>query len=169
MDEEKSLKETMAEVSKNLEALIEQKKVKKWNLPWKSRFLGKKKKRKGFVVFMNVGLNKAVTFIKAPIEEGVAMVNGIPHVVSPKDIILWKNKIPMVIQPQWSEKPFSVEEHHKQTQDNGQGSEGWTFIMNYLLKNTITNKKSIPVGAIVVGILVVLGLGYYLIHSGALK
>ena len=67
-----------------------------WQLPFKYRNLSKSKKRKGYVVFMNVGLNKAITFTKAPIEEGVAMVNGTPHVVSPKDILLWKNKVPIV-------------------------------------------------------------------------
>src|SRR4030065_2928309 len=89
----KSLKESLADIAASLDTLKEQKKVKEWRLPFLSRFLGKRKKRKGYVLFMNVGLNKAVTFIKAPVEEGVALVNGIPHVVHAEDILIWKNKI----------------------------------------------------------------------------
>lgn len=167
--EEKSLRETLAEINKNLEELSKEKKVKKWNLPFTARIgMGKKKKRKGYVVFMNIGLNKALTFIKAPIEEGVAMVNGVPHVVTPEDILIWKNKIPIVIQPQWSEKPFSAEKHFKETKDKNEGTEGWALIMNYMMKNQITNKKPISGGLIVVGVLVLLGLGYYVFKSGAL-
>jgi hypothetical protein len=102
--EEKSLRETLADINKNLEDLSKEKKVKSWNLPFTARVgMGKKKKREGYVVFMNIAENKAVTFIKAPVVEKVAMVNGVPHVVNPEDILIWKNKIPLVVQPQWSE------------------------------------------------------------------
>lgn len=164
----KSLKESLAEIAASLDALKAEKKVKEWRLPFLSRFLGKRKKRKGYVLFMNVGLNKAVTFIKAPIEEGVAVVNGIPHVVDAKDILIWKNKIPMVIQPQWAEKPFSMEEHHKQTMDSGGGSMGWKFIMNYIYNNKIEQKKSMSPGVIIVGLLIIGGLAYYAYKSGVL-
>jgi len=82
MEEEKSLKEILAEVAANQKELLEQKKIKKWNLPFLARIgMGKKKKRKGWVVFMNIGQNKAVTFIKAQLDDHVAIVNDIPHVV----------------------------------------------------------------------------------------
>ena len=166
--EEKSLKETLAEVAKNLEELKEAKKVKKWNLPFAARTgMGKVKKSKGYVVFMNIGTNKAVTYIKAPVTDNVALVNNIPHVVEPEDILLWKNKIPMVIQPQWSERPFSPKDHFKQTQEAGQNTAGWEYIMNFILKTQIQAKKTIPTGLIIVGVIAVIGLGFYLIKSGA--
>lgn len=140
-----------------------------WKLPWSKRFLGKKKKRKGYVVFVNLGLNKAVTFIKAPISEGVAEVNGVHHVVSPEDIFLWKNKIPLVFVTQWAEKPINAKEHFKETQKNGEGTEGWAFIMNYMLKSQITAKKSIPWAPILIGALVLIGLGFYAMKSGVFK
>lgn len=167
--EEKSLKDILQETSSKLDLLVEQKKVKKWNLPWKTRFLGKKKKRQGYVVFMNIGLNKAVTFIKAPIEEGVAIVNGIPHVVHPEDILIWKNKIPIVIQPQFSERPYSARNNYEAVRQANEGSEGWKFIMNYILNTQIKEKKEMKMGPIIVGVLLVLGLGFYLIKSGAFK
>ena len=133
--EDKSLKETLAEVAKDLKVLTEQKKVKKWSLPFTARMgMGKKKKRQGYVVFMNIGTNKALTFIKAPVVDNVALVNNVPHVIEPEDILLWKNKIPIVIQPQWSEKPFSTKDHFKDTQAAGQNTAGWEYIMNFLLK-----------------------------------
>jgi hypothetical protein len=118
---------------------------------------------------MNVGTNKAVTFIKAPVEENVALVNGVPHVVDPKDILLWKNKIPIVIQPQWSEKPFSAEQNYKYARENGETTEGWEYIVNYLMKTQIKAKTNAPTGLIIFGAIAVIGLGWYLIKSGALS
>lgn len=170
MTEEKSLKENLAEISQQLNTLVEQKKVKKWSLPLTTRMgMGKKKKRKGFVVFMNVGTNKAVTFIKAPIDDNVALVNNVPHVVEPEDILLWKNKLPIVIQPQWSERPFSAKNHFEQTGLAKQNTMGWQYIMNYINKTQIAAKKAVSTGLIIIGAIVVIGLGYYLIKSGALK
>lgn len=170
MSEEKSLKETLADVVKNLEELKEQKKVKKWSLPFLARIgMGKKKKRQGYVVFMNIGTNKAVTFIKAPIVDNVALVNNVPHVVEPEDILIWKNRIPIVIQPQWSERPFSSKDHFAKTDAAGQNTAGWEYIMNFILKTQIQAKKNFPVGIIVFGVIALLGLGWYLIKSGALK
>lgn len=168
--EEKSLKDTLAEVSSKLDALTDAKKVKKWNLPFSARTgMGKAKKRKGYVVFMNIGENKAVTFIKAPVEDGVAIVNDIPHHVRPEDILIWKNKIPMVVQPQWSETPFSAKQHYDRTIANNENTMGWKYIVNYINKNQISQKKAVPMGLIVVGVLAILGLGFYLIKSGALR
>lgn len=167
---EKSLKETMAEVSSKLDELVQQKKVKKWNLPLSARIgMGKKKKREGYVIFQNIGENKAVTFIKAKVEDGVAIVNDVPHLVRPEDILIWKNKIPMVIQPQWSERPFSAKEHHEEVNRNNENTMGWKYIINYINKNQISEKKKIPFGLIVIGLLAIVGIGFYLIKSGALK
>ena len=140
-----------------------------WKLPLTKRTLGRKKKRQGYVIFMNIGLNKAVTFIKAPIVEGVAELDGIPHVISPDDILLWKNKIPIVIQPQFSEKPYSITHHYDMVKKDNEGTEGWRFILNYLMKSQITDKKSIPLAPIIIGALILLGLGYYAVKSGVFK
>lgn len=170
MTEEKSLKEILAELSNNVNELKEAKKsgIKKWNLPFAARTgMGKKKKRQGYVVFMNVGENKAVTFIKAPVEENVALVNNVPHVIEPEDILLWKNKIPIVIQPQWSERPFSPKDHYAATVVAQQTTNGWKYITNYLYKTQIQPKKNASMGLILIAILAVVGLGYYLFKSGA--
>lgn len=144
--------------------------TKKWSLPILTRMgMGKKKKRKGYVVFVNIGNNKAITFIKAPIVDNVALVNNVPHVVEPEDILIWKNKIPMVIQPQWSERPFSPKDHFNATKETGQSTTGWEYIMNFILKTQIQAKKEVKTGLIVIGVLVVIGLGWYLIKSGALS
>lgn len=142
-----------------------------WNMfpPFSARRLGKRKKRQNYVVFMNIGTNRAVTFIKAKIDDGVALVNGVPHVVSPDDILIWKNKIPIVIQPQFSEKPYSVKHHYERVEEDNERTEGWQLIMNYIYKTQITEKKKISTGLIIIGVIAVIGLGYYLIKSGALS
>lgn len=170
MTEEKNLKETLAELVSEIKDMKEVKKTgtKKWSLPFFTRAgMGKKKKRKGYVIFVNIGLNKALTFIKAPVEEGVAMVNNVPHVLSPEDIVIYKNKIPMVIQPQWSEKPFSIREHYNQTVEKGETTMGWEYIINYIMKTQIKAKKAISTGLIIIGVIAIAALGYYLIKSGA--
>jgi len=83
--------------------------------------------------------------------------------------LIWKNKIPLVIQPQWSERPFSVKDHYDRTISAQQHSKGWQYIMNYIYKTQIKAKKSVPTGLIIIGVLALLGLGYYLIKSGAFK
>lgn len=170
--EEKSLKEVLAELSADIKDLKEVKKTgtKKWNLPWSARTgMGKARKRQGYVLFMNIGMNKAVTFIKAPVVDNVAMVNNVPHVVEPEDILIWKNKIPMVIQPQWSERPFSSKDHFDMTLESGQNTKGWQYIMNYILSSQIKEKKKFSGGLIIIGVIAVAALGYYLFKSGALS
>lgn len=170
MTEEKNLRMQLDEISGKIDELHKEKKIKKWNLPFTARFgMGKKKKRKGYVLFQNIGENKAVTFIKAPIEDGAAIVNGVPHHIKPDDILIWKNKIPMVIQPQWSERPFSPRDHYDKTINNNENTMGWKYIMNYINKTQIGAKKNIPTGLIIIGAIAVIGLLYYLIKSGALK
>jgi hypothetical protein len=135
---------------------------KTWRIPFQARMMGKKKKQKGYCVFMNIGTNKAVTFIKAPVEEGVAMVNGVPHVIEPEDILLWKKKLPIIIQPQWSERPFSAKDYYAKTSEAGKTTEGWELILNYILKSQIKAKKNFsPLIWIILGIAVI-GGGYYL-------
>ena|SRR3989304_1985253 len=170
---EKPLKDTLEEIASKLDSLTAAKAVQEWKLPWTQRWswnlFGKMLKRKGYVLFMHIGTNKAVTYIKAPVDEGVAMINGIPHVIHTDDILIWKNKIPMVIQPAWSEKPLSASQHFGETLKEGKGSMGWEFIMNYILKSQIKEKKSFSMGAVILGILVLIGVGYYVIKSGALS
>lgn len=170
MTEEKSLKDVLAELSNDIKELKETKKsgTKKWNLPFMTRTgMGKNKKRRGYCVFMNVNTNKAVTFIKTPIEDNVALVNNVPHVIEPEDILLWKNKIPIVIQPQWSVRPFSPKEHYKQVMDSKDHTKGWQYIMNYINKTQLAAKKAVSTGLIIIGVIAVAALGYYLIKSGA--
>ena len=165
--QDKPLKEILAEAVASINELKEQKKVKSWNIPFFKRKLSKKKKKNGWVVFLNIGENKWGTFIKAPIEDGVAIVNGIPHVVNPEDIIMLKNNLGLVIQPQWSIKPFSPNQNAKETEEAGNGTKGWEYIMNYIYKTQIKTKKEGSMIVMIIVALIVIGGGYYLIKSGA--
>ena len=167
INKEATLKETLAEVARTLTELKEQKKVKTWNLPWSARTISKKKRKDGWVVFLNIGENKWGTFIKAPIEDGVAMVNGIPHVVDPSDIIMLKKNLGLVIQPQWSIKPFSPNQNAIETEEAGNGTKGWEYIMNYVYKTQLKAKKSFNAGIVILIGLAVIAGGYYLMKSGA--
>lgn len=141
---------------------------KNWRPPFKYRTLGKKKKREGYIIVIKVGLNKAISFDKLPIDENVIMgKDGIPHVVKQEDILLWKNKIPMIIQPEWSLDAWSPNQHAAITERNGAGTNGWQYIINYIRKNSIKEKKEFKPATIIIGGIVVIGLIWYLIKSGA--
>lgn len=140
----------------------------KWKMPFKYRILGKKKKREGYVVAIKVGLNGAISFEKIRLDEQVALgEDNIPHTVYKDDVLIWKNKIPMVILPEWSERAWSPREHYQKTEENNESSKGWQYIMNFLKKNQIKEKKEFKTGTLIIGGIVVIGLIWYLIKSGA--
>lgn len=164
----KSLSESLKEISEKLDKFDKEKKVKKWQLPWKYRFLGKRKKRMGYVVVIHISTNRTLTFSKLRIDENIILdQDGVPHVVTPDDILIWKNKIPIIIQPSWSTKPFSPREHFEKTIENKNSTKGWQFLINYMYKTQIQAKKQFRMGLIVLGVILVVGIAYYLIKSGA--
>lgn len=168
MEEGKSIVERLSELEKQKQE-NQAHQSKKWNLPWKARMLGKKKKKDGWVILQHIGVNKAVWFEKVPIDEGVAMGKDmIPHVVSSEDVMLWKNKLPIIIVPDFSLRPIRAGELYSETlKSESAGSMGWQFIMNYIYKTQIKEKKKVAMGMIIVIALVVIGVGYYAFKSGA--
>ena len=141
---------------------------KSWRPPFKARMMSKKAKRKGFVVFIHVGRNKAISFIKAQLDEGVAIVNNIPHVVNSKDILLWKRKLPMVIQLESNEQPINldVDKEYSDAKKAGLTTEGWQFIISKIRKDQIEAKKKMNMFIWIVIVLAIIAGGWYLIKGG---
>ena len=140
-----------------------------WMVPFNIRFMTRKAKRSGYIVLAHLGQNKAIWFEKVKIDEGVAIgKDGNPHVITSEDIFIWKNRLPMVLVPEFSKYPIRANELYKDTlATKGAGTMGWQWLMNYIYKTQIKEKKQVGMGVIVIVILVLLGLGYYAFKSGA--
>ncbi len=169
--ENKSLIEKINDIEAKLEDKDKDKNKKEWKLPFKFTMIGQKKKKEGWILLQHLSYNGATSFEKVQVDEGVAMGKDmIPHVVTAEDIFLYKNKLPMVIIPDWSKYPIRKGELYSQTlATKGAGTMGWEFLMNYMYKTQIKEKKKATTGVMIIGVLVLIGLGYYLVKSGALS
>src|SRR3972149_1020804 len=164
MSEETSLKDTLKEIHSKLDELSEKKEVKKWDVSWWNR-LTSGRANKNWVLICYIQENKGVSFVKARIDEGVILINGIPHTVSSDEILFYK-KLPFIIVPSWSIKPFSAHQNLQETKESGNSSLGWEYIMNYAKKTEIKSVKNAGMIMWIIIGLVVLGGGYYFIKIG---
>ena len=163
-EKETSLKETLKNINNRLEDLTEKKKVKKFKLPFGARLTSNRVKQ-NWVGICYIMENKAVRFLKAPIDENVVMIDNIPHVVNSDEILIYKNK-PFLIVTSWSIRPFSPRKEILVAKDSGDSTLGWEYIMNYLKKNQIKSIKNIGVMAWIIGLVVLGGIVYYAFKSG---
>ena len=169
MSEEISLKDTLKNIASKLDELTEQKKVQKFNLLgdwwmfWKKPTKGEIKRNWVSIVYIQE--NKNVVTMKVPIDEGVILINGIPHTVNASEVLMYKGK-PLLIVPSWSIKPFSPEQNIKETKESGNTTLGWEYLINYIKKTELKQLKSMGVMIWIVVILVLIGAGYYAIKSG---
>jgi hypothetical protein len=164
VNEDISLKDTLKEIHSKIDELSGKKEIKKWNVPFFSRLTPARAKR-NWVLICYIQENKGVSFVKAQIDEGVILINGIPHTVS-SDEILFYRKLPFIIVPSWSIKPFSAHQNLQNTKDAGNSTLGWEYIMNYLKKTEIKSVKNAGMIMWVMLGLVILGGGYYFIKNG---
>ena len=166
--EEVSLKDTLKSINDKLGELTEKNEIKetsfwsKW-IFWRNA--SKLQVRKNWVNIIYIQDNKSIRILKARIDENVIMIDNIPHTVNAADIMLHKGK-PTIIVPSWSIKPFSPEQNLKETEENGNLTLGWEYIMNYLKKTEIKAVKNIGIMMWIIVGLIVIGGGYYLIKSG---
>lgn len=140
--------------------------TKSFMFPWKAR-VNRVKRKKGFVSICYVKDNRDVQFIKAPLDEGVIELEGVPHAVQVDDVLLYK-KQPFIIQFESAKQPLSTSDYVKALNDSKQTSKGSRYIINYILKSQIKPKASIGGWIWIVVIALVVGGGYYLIKNGGL-
>lgn len=164
--EEKSLRETVRELSLKYEELEKEKKVKKFKIPFKGK-LSKRKVKNNYVTIMYIQDNKEVKFMRAQIDEQVAEINGEPKYIPSDHLMTFKGK-PLVIQPSWSMSALNPNEHYQETMKRPEySSKGWRYLVNYMNKTQIKAKREMKIGAIILMAVVVGGIAWYAIKSGA--
>lgn len=159
-----TLQENLKSIHSKLDELSEKKEIEKADVPWYKR-LTKGQAKKNWVLVCYISENKGINFIKAQIDEGVILINGIPHTVSSDEIMMYKNK-PFIIVPSWSIKPFSAHQNLMETKEAGNSSLGWEYIMNYMKKTEIKAIKNAGMIMWIILGIVVIGGAYYFIQRG---
>ena len=159
MAEEISFKEAVIDLTKKIDELAEQKKAKKFNIPFFSRLSNRQLKKK-YATICYISGNKEVKFARTPVDEGVIVIDGTPHAVNAESILTHKGK-PFIIQPEWNLTPFSVKQ-----EDAVEKSRGWKTIINYLKGHELTVKKGLGAGAWIFWAAIIGGVAYYAFTSG---
>lgn len=156
MEEEKSLKDELKEMRVLLRG-EEEKKVKKFNLPFKAR-LSKGKVKKGYATVAVIRENKAIDFIREPIVDGTIKLDGDTfHAVSDEDIFLYKNK-PFIFQAKNKLNPHNPLSGKNETY-------GQKYIMARMEGDKIVGKKKIGWG-ISIGALIIIAVIAYALIAG---
>lgn len=156
---EKNLKELMEEMLENQKELINQKKEKKFKLPFGAR-LGKKALKQGYMTVVFINDNKEVEFMKVPIKEQTMMIKETPHLAMAKYMMTYKGK-PLMIVPSWNVEPFNPAQNFNEAETGKTMSVGYRLLMNRMKSAIIEGtKKAINWWIIVGGIAVIAALGY---------
>jgi len=163
---------TNTSLKDKIEELIElnkqtlEKKEKKFKLPWKAR-LNKGNMRNNYTTVCYINENKAIDFLKVPVQEGTMMVKDAPYLAMADHMLTYKGK-PFMIFPAWNTEPFSPKRNLDEAQENKTLNIGYRYLLNRMKSEVIKAKKSINV-MLIVGILAAIGLVYYVLKSGGLK
>lgn len=163
MSEEKGLKDEIRELREAIEPILVGKAPKEFKIPRRAR-IGKRKARDNWVTVMFVNENGNVDFKKEKIKEQVITVDGVPRFATGEHILNWK-KNPIMIQPSWSIEPFSPSQNYKDSITNQTNTNGYRLMLNYMMSETISNKKKISVGLIIGGLVILVVAGYFLMGS----
>ena len=145
------------------EKLIEEKKVKKWKLPMSGK-LSKKQKKQGYVTYILIRNSGHMDFTKAPIDESTTLIEGIPRIATPDDILRDAKGNPFIIQPEWSVKPFSRIDAYSEDIKNQTLAAGFKLLLNTMKKDALELKKKSSGGSwiiwIVVAVAAIAGIAY---------
>ena len=150
-----SLRDEVKKLNENFSKLVDTNKTKLI----KPKRLSRSEKKKGYVRYIYLGENKSIKVIKAQIEEGTALVEGIPRIATPDYILSWDNE-PTIIQPGWSTEPFSPKQNYEDTVQKQMTAAGHKLLLNRLESGILKPKKKMS-GVIIFIIIIALIIGGY--------
>lgn len=162
--QEINVKEMLTKIAKQQNEIIIQKKEKEWKMPFRAR-LSKGQVKKNFATFCVVQDNKEVNFIKVPINDGTAEIDGIPRIATANYALTYKGK-PFYILPYWSLRPFSAMENIEKTEADKMNIAGRRLVLSKLEKEVIKPKGNMMQGKGWLLLLVAVVAGGYLIFKG---
>jgi len=165
MEEETTVKDLLKQLVEQNNKLIDTKEAKPWKMPWKAK-VNKARVRQGYVTVQIIKNNNSMDIIKAPIQDGTILIDGIPRISTAEYMLNYKNK-GWIILPEWSLKPFSSVDNYDKTEQDRMNVSGRRVVLAKLEKEAIKKTKGrfSMIGWIILGA-VVLGVGYYLMKGG---
>lgn len=162
MNEDKSIKDLLQEMNEKLEGKPKRKKG-LW-IPLNAR-VGKGAAKRGYVTIMKIMDNRNIKFERQPIEDQTIIVDGSPSAATSDETLFYKGK-PFIIQPSWSNKPFSPTDNYDNTMKSEYSSHINKLILTRMQKEAIASKRKISGGVIFIIILVLIAGGYLLSRGG---
>lgn len=162
-------------VSKKLDKLIdlniqtlEEKKEKKFSLPWGIKLFSKGKLKKNYAIVQILRTNGSVEFKFVQIEDNTIKIGDVYHEAT-ADYIMRYKKYPLIVLPEWNIRPikkgseemevqpFKARENIKEAIDKGQLSSAEKFILYAIKMDLVKGKNKVNwmtvllIGAILVG------------------
>lgn len=167
MEEEKS---RLDRIEEKLDMIAEGKKKpkdKKFKLPFRGK-VGKGKVKKNWATYLIINENREVDFKKFQIDEQTVVIDGIPKIATPEEMLTYKGK-PFVIQPSWSVKPWSLTDSYDQAMRDNYMAQGYRLLLNRMFSEALKLKKKISGLVIFIVIVAIVIVGYLVTKGGFFK
>lgn len=173
-----ALSDDLGEIKRLLIEQQEQKKSKKFRIPFGKK-VSNSQKRKNYITAILIGENNSLDFKKIQIENQSFMLEGIPRLAGAGYIMYYK-KTPFIILPKWSIEPmtqkdterlitpYSPGEDYELSLKDMRNTVGWRILFEKMQVSQIDSKKKMG-GAIkwILGIGLAIIVGYALVTGGA--
>lgn len=159
------IKNDIAELKKAINTAEEQKKEKKFKLPWGTK-VSKGQAKTNWVTVVKINENGNINFKKLQIEDQTVMEEGIPRLAAAGYVMFFKGN-PLIILPAWSVEPFSPLEHLQKSLLNGSNTNGYKLLLAKMKMAAVSDKKPMS-NALkwIIGIGLAGIIGYALISGG---
>ena len=156
------IKNDLAELKKAVSTAEEQKKEKKFKLPFGTK-VSKGQAKNNWVTIVKINENGNISFKKLQIEDQTVMEDGIPRLAAAGYVMFWKGN-PLIILPSWSVEPFSPLEHLQKSLLNGSNTNGYKLLLAKMKMSAVSDKK--PMGSalkwiIGIGLAAIIGYAFF--------
>ncbi len=163
MEEEGTLKDEIRMLRESVEQ-GNKKKVRKFRLPFSGK-IGRGKVKRNYASICYINENREVKFTRAPIEEGIIMIDGAPHVATTDHLLTYRNK-PFLIIPSWNTTPFSPQKDLDKAMREKTISVGYRLLLNKIKYEAIKPKSRGGFGIVIFGLLIAGVAAYYFFGGG---
>ena len=154
--EETNLKDAVMKMNDNLEKLLTSGKIKGVKLKGTP---SKAQVKKNYIYVLYIQDNLEWKPLRVPVEEGTAVVDGIPRLTTPHYRMSYKGK-PAIILPAWSSEPYNPKKEYDETARSGMLSAGYKLLLNRIEQGKVTAKKGMSGWMMFLGLIALIVVGY---------
>jgi len=155
-------------LNKLIEYMEKEKDEKKFKLPLKYRLQKMLFTRKQYVLLMLIRNNGSVIFKKVKPEDNTVKIKDTIYDASANYVLRYK-RYPLIIQPEWNMKPFSIADDFKKATDEGTLTSTEKVIIAKMEKDQIKPKWGGSIKTLLIIGAIIIGALYALNYFGILK